>query len=534
MQPKLPKLPTGIQTFANIREDDSVYVDKTEYLVNLIDSGKIYFLARPRRFGKSLTCSTFESLFQGKKEYFKGLYAEEFLNRPNFKPSPVIRLDMSIVATTDGFDIFKKSIMNMMGFAARDLDIKLEDNLLYSDALQFLIKEIFRKYGEKVVLLIDEYDCPYTSLFEKPEMANEARNILRNFYRQIKTSEQYLKFIFITGISKTAKMGIFSTLNNITDISLDEKYGKMCELTEGELYKYFTPYIEQVAEKQEVSFKDLMEQIKSYYDGFCFDGKHFLYNPFSFLLFLGQKDFFNYWIGTGTSKMLLDYFKNRNLTIEQFRDLEISKDIILSPPAEIEAVSAESFLYQCGYLSLRPGKRKGYFTLDYPNTEVLNSMSALLTQNLLSYRNEHESHYRIYVINALERGDIESLIDIFNRLLASIPHNNFDEAARQDIYNKGYEMTAQEWLCRSSLLTFLRGCGVLVSGEVQSHRGRADLVIECSNKFYVIEIKMLPHTAEDALKQIIDNDYAKPYPNAKMLGLSIDGEKRQIAEWKAN
>jgi hypothetical protein len=275
-----------------------------------------------------------------------------------------------------------------------------------------------------------------------------------------------------------------------------------------------------------------MEQIKNYYDGFCFDGKHFLYNPFSFLLFLGQRDFFNYWIGSGTSKMLSDYFKNKNLTVEQFRGLEISQDIILNPPAEIEAVSAESFLYQCGYLSLRPGKRKGYFTLDYPNTEVLNSMSALLTQNLLSYRNEYEGHYRIYVFNALERDDVVSLIDTFNRLLASIPHNNYDEAARQDIYNKGYEMTAQEWLCRSCLLTFLRGCGVLVSGEVQSNKGRADLVIEYADKFFVIEVKMHPHTAEEALQQIIENDYAKPYPNAKMLGLSIDGEKRQIAEWK--
>jgi hypothetical protein len=148
MQPKLPKLPTGIQTFANICEDGCVYADKTEYLVNLIDSGKVYFLARPRRFGKSLTCSTFESLFQGKREYFKGLYAEEFLNRPSFKPSPVIRLDMSGVATSDGFDIFKKSIMNMMGFAADRLGIELKNDLLYSDALQNLIEKTHLKYGE--------------------------------------------------------------------------------------------------------------------------------------------------------------------------------------------------------------------------------------------------------------------------------------------------------------------------------------------------------------------------------------------------
>ncbi|GBU26235.1 hypothetical protein R83H12_02929 [Fibrobacteria bacterium R8-3-H12] len=531
MQPKLPKLPAGIQTFTNVREDGCVYVDKTKYLIDLIENGNIYFLARPRRFGKSLTCSTFESLFQGRKELFKGLYAEEFLNQPNFKPSPVIRLDMSGVATIEGLEIFKKSIFNIMGFSAQDAGIKLQENLLLTDILQYLIKETSLKYGEKVVLLIDEYDCPYTSYFNNPDMANAARDILRGFYRQIKTSEQYLRFVFITGITKTAKMGIFSTLNNITDISLDEKYGTMCGLTEDELYKYFTPYIEQVANKMEISFKDLMEKIKYYYDGFCFDGKHYLYNPYSFLLFLFHKDFFNYWIGTGTSKMLSDYFKNKNLTVEQFRGMEVHRDLILNPPAEIEAAPAESFLYQSGYLSLRPGTEE-FFTLDYPNTEVLNSMSSLLTQNLLSAKNENENSYRSDVIDALKRENMEDLVDVFNRLLASIPHNDFDGAAKQDIKHKGYKMSAQEWLCRSCLLAFLRGCGVFVSGEVQTNRGRADLVIKFGGKYFVLEIKMQPSTAKQALQQIIDNDYAKPYPGARMLGLAIDGEKRQVAEWE--
>jgi hypothetical protein len=531
MQPKLPKLPTGIQTFANICEEGCVYVDKTEHLVNLIDNGNIYFLARPRRFGKSLTCSTFESLFQGKKEYFKGLYAEEFLSRPSFKPSPVIRLDMSGVATSEGLEAMKKSMLYMVNSVARDLNIEQNDDLLIVNMLQYLIKETYLKYGERVVLLIDEYDSPYTSFFDKPEMANAARDILRDFYKQIKISEQYIKFVFITGITKTAKMGVFSTLNNITDISLDEKYGKMCGLTEGELYKYFTPYIERIAEKMEISFKDLMEKIKNYYDGFCFDGKHYLYNPYSFLLFLGQQKFLNYWISTGTSKMIADYLKDRNLTVEQFRGMPVAEDFIFNPPKEIEVALPESFLYQSGYLSLRTGTKSDY-NLDYPNTEVLNSMSALLTQNILSAKNEYESHYRNDLLCALYDGNIENLADVFNRLLASIPHNDFDGAAKQDIKNKGYEMTAQEWLCRSCLLAFLRGCGVVVSGEVQTNKGRADLVVDHKGNCFVIEIKMRPHTAEDALKQIIDNDYAKPYPNAKMLGLSIDGEKRQIAEWK--
>jgi hypothetical protein len=531
MQPRLPKLPTGIQTFANVREDGCVYVDKTEYLVDLIDNGNVYFLARPRRFGKSLTCSTFESLFQGKKELFKGLYAEEFLNRQNFKPSPVIRLDMSGVATSEGLEVMKKLMLFMANSISKDLNIEKNENLLPNNMLQYLIKEAFLKYGEKVVLLIDEYDSPYTEYFNKPDLANAARDILRAFYKQIKISEQYLKFVFITGITKTAKMGLFSTLNNITDISLDKKYGTMCGLTEEELYKYFTPYIEQVANEMEISFNDLMEKIKYYYDGFCFDGKHYLYNPFSFLLFLNQKDFLNYWISTGTSKVLLDYFKDKKLTVEQFRDLHVPKDLIFNPPAEIEVAPAESFLYQSGYLSLRPCEKSDFFALDYPNTEVLNSMSSLLTQNMLSSKNEYENQYMNDVIYALKRENMEDLIDVFNRLLASIPHNDFDGAAKQDIKHKGYKMTAQEWLCRSCLLAFLRGCGMFISGEVQTNRGRADLVIEYGGKYFVIKIKMLPSTAKQALQQIIDNDYAKPYPDARILGLSIDGEKRRITEW---
>ncbi|MDR3001227.1 MAG: ATP-binding protein [Fibromonadaceae bacterium] len=533
MQPKLPKLPAGIQTFAHIREDGSVYVDKTKYLVDLIDNGKVYFLVRPRRFGKSLTCSTFEALFQGKKELFKGLYAEEFLNRPGFEPSPVIRLDMSRVATGEGLDAMKKSIRFMLGSTAERLGIELKDDLLYSDMLISLIEKIFDKYEKRVVLIIDEYDNPYTTYSNKPDIAEEVRTLLRDFYKQIKVCEQYLKFVFITGITKTAKTGVFSTLNNLADISLDENYGEMCGLTEEEIYKNFTPHLEAFANKEKISFKDLMKKIKDHYDGFCFDGKHFLYNPFSFLLLLWHKDFANYWIGSGTSKFLSDYLKNRNLTIEQFRGMPVCKDTILSPPAEIEVAPPESFLYQAGYLSLRPGTMKDFFTLDYPNTEVLNSMSSLLTQNLLSNQSEPQSHYRNDLLFALREENIEELVDVFNRLLASIPHNDFDGAAKQNIKHRGYKMTAQEWLCRSCLLAFLRGSGVTVFGEVQTNRGRADLVIEFNDRFFVLELKMLPDTAKQALQQIIDNGYAKPYPNAVVLGLAIDGEKRQIVEWEA-
>jgi len=527
----LQKLPAGIQIFDRIREEDYIYIDKTKYLVEMIDNGYLYFLARPRRFGKSLTCSTFEALFQGKKELFKGLYAEEFLNRPNFKPSPVIRLDMNGVSTSEGLDGLKKSILFLLDSVAERLGVKLKNEQIYSDAFKDLIEKAHNKYGERVTLLIDEYDYPYLKFFDKPDMASKIRKILQDFYTQIKTSEQYLKFIFITGITKTTKMGIFSTLNNITDISLNKKYGKICGLTKGELKNYFTPYLEDVAKEMQISLEDLLPKIKSFYDGFCFDGEHYLYNPYSFIRFLEEKKFLNYWIHTGSPSFLAEYLKNRNLTVEQFREMPVDEDFIYNPPAEIEVAPPESFLLQSGYLSLRKNN-EGDYCLDYPNTEVLNSMSQLLAQNILSAQNKSVFDLSRLLHKALSDKKAEDIVDVFNSLLASIPHNDFDGAARQDIKQKGYEMTAQEWLCRSCLFAFLQGCGVVVSAEVQSSKGRADLIILHKGNYFVIEIKMLPSTAKQALQQIIDNNYVKPYPNAIILGVAIDGEKRQITDFE--
>jgi len=225
------KLPIGIQTFEKLRESNCVYVDKTKYLVDLIDNVGICFFARPRRFGKSLTISTFESLFSGKKELFKGLAAEEFLDRHDFKPGPVISLDMSDITTNESLDAIKESICALTNKIARNLKIKLSDTKLPGDLFSELITSTAEKHNQKVVILIDEYDMPYTEFVNDPDMAEKVRDLLRNFYSRIKSNDKYLRFVFITGISKFTKMGVFSSLNNLVDISPDEKYGEMCGYT---------------------------------------------------------------------------------------------------------------------------------------------------------------------------------------------------------------------------------------------------------------------------------------------------------------
>ena len=227
MEKKRLKLPIGIQTFEKLRENDCVYVDKTKYLVKIIDNISVCFLARPRRFGKSLTVSTFDALFSGKKELFKGLYAEDFLNRPDFEPSPVIRLDMSSITTDCGIDMLKKSINQLTIEVAGRLGVDVPKDLSGGDILRNLIVNTAGKYNQKVVVLIDEYDKPYTDFVNDPDMAEKVRNILRSYYIQLKANDEHIRFVFITGISKFARFGVFSTLNNSFDVSLVPEYAEI-------------------------------------------------------------------------------------------------------------------------------------------------------------------------------------------------------------------------------------------------------------------------------------------------------------------
>ncbi|MDR0506381.1 MAG: AAA family ATPase, partial [Dysgonamonadaceae bacterium] len=325
------KLPIGIQSFETLITEGYIYADKTRYLVDLINAGRVYFFARPRRFGKSLTTTTLKAIFEGKKELFKGLYAEEFLNRPDFRPSPVIRLDMSKITTDEGLDYLRSSMIVKLKECAENLGVAIDENLSAGDYFAQLIRRTCEKYGEKVVILIDEYDKPYSDFYLDHEMAEKVRNICRSFYIQVKANEEYIRFVFLTGISKFTKLGVFSTLNNLKDISMDTRYGKMCGLTEEEILRYFPLQIEQVAKYHNFTVEEATERMRYYYNGFCFDGVHKMYNPFSTLSFLDMKEFDNYWMSSGGQKAVADYLKNRNLTVEQFRNIQVSRDFVMNP-----------------------------------------------------------------------------------------------------------------------------------------------------------------------------------------------------------
>jgi hypothetical protein len=399
-----------------------------------------------------------------------------------------------------------------------------------------LISAVATKYKQKVVILLDEYDRPYTDFVNDPDMAEKVRNVLRDYYVRIEAKDEYIRFVFITGVSKFAQFGVFSSLNSPHDISMAPEYAEMCGYTETELTHYFPDYLEEVANEMNISVSELIEKMRYYYNGFSFDrdAQARLYNPYSTLSFLHDKDFANFWIETGKSKMIADYMRHRNLTVEQFRNFPVSKNFVRNP-GDMDSTPSEGYLYQSGYLTLRPGTISD-LSLDYPNTEVLNAMSELVSQNLLQYKDESYSQCQSDLLRGLITRNKERVIGAFNRLLAGIPYDDYTAAARQGISNNDFDMKPQEWLYRSSILSFLRGCGVVVASEMHSNRGRPDLVVAYRGVIWVIEIKVAfdgeraTEKAEEAYRQIVEKNYAAPYPDAVCLGIGIDDTARQITE----
>jgi len=534
MENKRLKLPTGIPTFEKIRTGGYVYVDKTQYLINLIDTCEISFLARPRRFGKSLTVSTFEALFSGRKDLFKGLYAEEFLNRPDFKPSPVISLDMSSIDTDSGINGIKQSLKQVLLETADNLEIDVPTNISAGDIFRNIIIQTSKKHNQRVVILIDEYDAPYTDFVNDAVTANKVRGVLRNFYKQMKANDSYIRFIFLTGISKFARFGVFSTLNHTTDISLKPEYAGICGYTEEEIIRYFPDYLEDTAKKMGISIQALIEKMRYYYNGFCFDDEvqTKLYNPFSTLSFFDRKKFLNYWIHTGNSKVIADYMKNHHFTVEQFRHFPIPEDFAENP-GDVDTTPPEGFLYQCGYLTLSE-MQSGNFFLDYPNTEVLNAMSRLFIQNTVTEKDYNLIHSEL--TTAVTSNNVDNFVTVVNRLLAKIPYEDY--SIEKMLSRKNY-LILLEKICRSSILSFLHGCGLHVMGEMHTNKGRSDLVFSHVENpiVWVVEIKIASkrqsakRRALEALRQITDNNYAAPFTDALCVGIAIHEEKRQITEF---
>jgi hypothetical protein len=484
-----------------------------------------------------LTVSTLESVFSGDRDLFKGLDIEPRLDEKLFAPRPVIRLDMNTVATRDGPDGVEKSLGDMTVLLAKALNVELllgpAPGLLFGQ----LISGLAEKTGQRVAVLIDEYDHPLHAFIRKPDEMEKARQSLRDYYSHLKGNDKHISFIFITGVSKFSRMGLFSGINNILDISIDPVYGAICGFTHEELARGFGPRLDAAAETLKIGQEELLERMRSFYDGFCFDGETRVYNPFSTLQFLTVKKFYNFWFETGTPELLAQYMRGRHLTVEEFRGIEISIDFARSP-GELDKTPSEGFLYQSGYLSLRPGSKPDKFTLDYPNQEVYDAMSRLWVQDC--FGSPAEANTAIAALrSAFASGDPGAVIERFNAFFARLLYDDHAAASRQQSKSPAPGVNFQEWFYRSALLSLLMVAGLDPSGEVHGIKGRTDLVVKTAGKVWVLEFKVFreagadQETAEAAIAQIREKGCARRYgEDAIAVGIAINDTERAITAWR--
>ena len=511
-------LPIGVHDFVQIRQDNLLYVDKTARLIELIENGRRYFLSRPRRFGKSLTLSTLEAMFIGRIELFKGLSAEDWVSKYLDNPSCVLRFDMSCMdtRTPEGFtqSLCENIIIKAVG---HDIEVK---SRMHNSMLYELLTCLYKAYGP-VVVLIDEYDKPILDNLSDLKKAKEMREVLRSFYTALKSCDEYLRFVFMTGISKFSKMGVFSAMNNLEDISMNEHYGDIAGYTQTELEHYFADRIENIAASQNSTREEILERLKDYYDGFSFDGVTRLYNPFSILQCLNSGKFSNYWYESGSPSFIVEWMREHEiLDPEEYRHKVVTNDFISSQ--EIEYADAPSFLYQSGYLTIEK-KDEQVLILDYPNKEVLNSLSSMYLK--LVYRVEDYAGLGYSMWHALRAGDISRVVELYNTALAEIPYDD-------------YAKNRNEYWYRSMFMMLLRGVGIISYAEIHTHRGRSDVLIQLRDKIIVLEFKYAAKSIDaerllsEGAAQMKDRGYTKGYEDSGHMVISAvlvaDDEKREV------
>jgi hypothetical protein len=366
------KLPVGVQSFVELIESKCIYIDKTIYIYTLMQlGGRSFFLSRPRRFGKSLLLSTMKAIFEGKKELFEGFY---IYDKINWQEHQVLHLDMSGLETRSA-ENFEASISFRLHSLAERNGIALTASLP-GDLLYELIEKLYRKSGKGVVVLIDEYDKPIQDALNKPELAEEIREILRTFYTVLKLKAEQLRFVFLTGVSKISQVSIFSGLNNLKDLTLDKRFAGICGYTQEELESGFKDYIQQLASHKSLSREQILEKIKDWYNGYSWDGRTFVYNPFSTLMLFDSFEFDPHWFHTGTPTFLLELMeKRRDFSPVLEESIPVSREF--SDSQMLERMDTVPLFFQTGYLTIK--KRAGEkYLLEIPNQEVKLSLSNFL------------------------------------------------------------------------------------------------------------------------------------------------------------
>ncbi|MCL0052708.1 ATP-binding protein [Peptococcaceae bacterium] len=507
----LAKLPIGIQTFDKMRTGNYIYVDKTKEAYELINSYTYAFLARPRRFGKSLFIDTLKNIFEGNKELFEGLYIYDKWNWD--EKYPVIKIDWS--GNFQTLENLEKTAMEIFEGVQENLGIKCKSDKP-DGCFRELIRKAYKKYNQRVVILVDEYDKPILDVIENQEQAIENREFLKGLYSIIKSNDTYVKFCFLTGISKFSKASIFSGLNMLVDISLLPKYGNICGYTEQDIKEKFKEYLEDVD----------INEIREWYDGYWFL-KDKIYNPFDILQCLENKEFDNYWFTSGNPSFLIKLIKERKYFLPNLSNLTIDKKLL--DVFDIERIDIEVLLYQAGYLTIKEVGKTPFGTMEYrlyfPNKEVKMAFDDVIIEYLTG-QEPLKKKKNLYAF--MTAGDIEGFINTFKRIFASIPHTYWT-------YIKSYE-----GFYASIVYAYLQALGIDIIGEDVTNKGRIDLTVFIGDKIYVIEFKVITseHQKGTALKQIKERKYHEKYTDKGkeiyLIGMEFSEDERNIVgfEWE--
>ncbi len=512
----MKNLPIGIQTLSQIRAKNCVYVDKTRLIHQIVTTGTYYFLSRPRRFGKSLLISTLKELYEGNKVLFEGLWIEPHWDWS--KTNPVLHFSFDDMSYKQ-LGLEEAIVQELKKLAKKyQIDFLTTD---YKSQFKELIENLALTHG-KVVLLVDEYDKPIIDFLEKDdiEKAKLNRDILREFYGVLKNADNLLELVFITGISKFAKVSLFSHLNNLDDITLMEEYATITGYTEEELVTYFADYLDIIAKKLNLTHEQLLENMRAWYDGYSWDGESRLYNPFGTLKFLRNKRFENFWFATGSPQFLIQQM--RKITFFNVENAHINNRIL--EKYDIENLELIPLLFQTGYLTVKSiDAMTGNMVLDYPNREVRESIYEFLIDDVA--KNPLRIHTGMTIEDlkkAFITRDLPKVKTILNSLLGDLPVETFSHQT--------------EGLYHGLIHLVFKYLGLYVNSEVHSSRGHADSVVQTLTDVYIFEFKF-NKTAQEGLEQIKKQDYAAPYrASDKMItaigvNFNSDKDKKGIDDW---
>ena len=509
--------PIGIQTFSKIREGNYLYIDKTEYVYRMTHSASSYmFLSRPRRFGKSLLTSTLHSYFSGRKELFHGLAMEKL--EKEWTEYPVLHFDMSTAKHADSEQLLQELNLKLYGY--EQIYGRLEEEVNPNQRLMGLIKRAYEQTGKKVVVLIDEYDAPLLDVVHERENLDVLRNIMRNFYSPLKACDPYLRYVFLTGITKFSQLSIFSELNNIKNISMDEPYAAICGISEDEIRLQMKDDLGGLAKKLEITPEEALMKLKENYDGYHFTSPSpDIYNPFSLLNAFADGKFGSYWFGSGTPTYLVKMLDKFGVKPSEIGRRQLKSSVFDAPTETM--TDAVPLLYQSGYITIKDyNKMLDLYTLDIPNKEVRLGLMESLLPYYVNNKTPEATTMVAYLFYDIQNGDMDAALNRLQEFLSTIPY--CDNTRFEGHYQQVFYIIF-------SLL------GYYVDVEVRTPRGRVDIVLRTKTTLYVMELK-LDKSAGEAMEQIDLKNYPERFalcglPVVK-VAVCFDSERCTIGDWE--